>query len=208
MAKPCQAHVRGWDGSAGGRGGRGVGVGPRSRREARTGEPQGRAGQSRPGQDVGGVARAPGRWWWWWGGGGRWGGRMGPCLESGGKGRGQAVTVMGLWHEEDGGGALHLAGVAGERASHTGARCRRLLRLSGGLRTQASQRQKRGARRGPDLVRDGWARRTAPETKVTTHQEQMSSLGCDMAAGTWWDGEWWLAARVAEISRGPRRARM
>ena len=130
------------------------------------------------------------------------------CLESGGKGRGQAVTVMGLWHEEDGGGALHLAGVAGERASHTGARCRRLLRLSGGLRTQASQRQKRGARRGPDLVRDGWARRTAPETKVTTHQEQMSSLGCDMAAGTWWDGEWWLAARVAEISRGPRRARM
>lgn len=167
-----------------------------------------RAGQGRPGQ---------GRTWEGWpelqgigggGGGGAVGGGMGPGLESGGKGRGQAVTVMGLWHEEDGGGALHLAGVAGERASHTGARCRRLLRLSGGLRTQASQRQKRGARRGPDLVRDGWARRTAPETKVTTHQEQMSSLGCDMAAGTWWDGEWWLAARVAEISRGPRRARM
>ena len=30
----------------------------------------------------------------------------------------------------------------------------------------------------------GWARRTAPETKVTTHQEQMSSLGCDMAGGS------------------------
>lgn len=116
------------------------------------------------------------------------------------------MTVMGLWHEEDGGGALHLAGVAGERASHTGARCRRLLRLSGGLRTQASQRQKRGARRGPHLVRDGWARRTAPETKVTTHQEQVSSLGCDMAGGSGWDGGWWLGARVAEISRGPRRA--
>lgn len=74
MAKPCQAHVRGWDGSAGGRGGRGVGMGPRSRREARTGEPQGRAGQARPGQDVGGVAQAPGHWWWWWGGavGGGW----------------------------------------------------------------------------------------------------------------------------------------
>ena len=104
--------------------------------------------------------------------------------------------------------SIHLGGVAGERASHTGARCCRLLRLSGGLRTQASQRQKRGPRWGPDLVRDGWAPLTAPETKVTTHQEQMSSLGCDMAGGTRWDGEWWLAARVAEISQGPRRAPM
>ena len=52
MAKPCQAHVRGWDGSAGGRGGRGVGMGPRSRREARTGEPQGRAGQSNGGRPL------------------------------------------------------------------------------------------------------------------------------------------------------------
>ena len=109
---------------------------------------------------------------------------MGPSLESGGKGRGQAVTVRVLWREEDGARALHLGGVAGERASHTGARCRRLLRLSGGLRTQASERHKRSARRGPDLVRDGRARRTAPETKVTTHQEQMSSLGCDMAGGS------------------------
>lgn len=161
-----------------------------------------RAGQARPGQ---------GRTWEGWPelqgvGGGAGAGADGSEPGVGGKGRGQAVTVMGLWHEEDGGGALHLAGVAGERASHTGARCRRLLRLSGGLRTQASQRQKRGPRWGPDLVRDGWAPLTAPETKVTTHQEQMSSLGCDMAGGTRWDGEWWLAARVAEISRGPRRA--
>lgn len=56
MAKPCQAHVRGWDGSAGGRGGRGVGVGPRSRREARTGEPQGRAVQARAGPVRGGPS--------------------------------------------------------------------------------------------------------------------------------------------------------
>ena len=69
-----------------------------------------REGQGSPGQ---------GRTWEGWpelqgvgggGGGGGSGGGVGPGLESGGKGRGQAVTVMGLWHEEDGGGALHSFG--------------------------------------------------------------------------------------------------
>ena len=67
-----------------------------------------RAGQGRPGQ---------GRTWEGWpelqgvgGGAGGGRGRMGQSLESGGKGRGQAVTVLGLWHEEDGGGALHSFG--------------------------------------------------------------------------------------------------
>ena len=145
VAKPCQAQVRGRDGSAGGRGGRGVGVGLWSRREARAGERQGRAGQARAGRVRGGASST-----------GMAAGGMGPSLASGGKGRGQAVTVRVLWREEDGARALHLGGVAGERASHTGARCRRLLRLSGGLRTQASERQKRSARWGPELVRDGW----------------------------------------------------
>ena len=56
VAKPCQAQVRGRDGSAGGRGGRGVGVGLWSRREARAGERQGRAGQARAGRVRGGQS--------------------------------------------------------------------------------------------------------------------------------------------------------
>ena len=56
VAKPCQAQVRGRDGSAGGRGGRGVGVGLWSRREARAGERQGRAGQARAGRVRGGPS--------------------------------------------------------------------------------------------------------------------------------------------------------
>lgn len=50
-------------------------------------------------------------------------------------------------------------------------------------RTQAREREKRSARWGPEPVHDGWAHRTDPDTKVTAHQEQMSSLGCDMAGG-------------------------
>lgn len=87
-------------------------------------------------------------------------------------------------------------------------RCHRLLRLGGGLglwaeaRTQASEGQKRSASAswGPDPVRDGWAHRTAPETKVTTHQEGVSSLGVTLLGPQGGMGRGWLGAQVAVIS--------
>lgn len=54
-------------------------MGLRSPREARTGERQGRAGRVRDGPGLQGHG----------------GGEMGPSLQSGGNGRGQAVTVRG-----------------------------------------------------------------------------------------------------------------
>lgn len=131
---------------------------------------------------------------------------MGPSLGSGGRGRGQAVTLRGLWREGGGGRARRVGGLAAERACHPGARCRRLLRLGGGLglralaRTLASEPQKRSARRGPDPVGTAWAHRPAPETQVPTHQDQMSSLGCAIAGGSGWDGGWWLAAGMPGVS--------
>lgn len=64
------------------------------------------------------------------------------------------------------------------------------LWLRAEARTQASEGQKRSASAswGPDPVRDGWAHRTAPETKVTTHQEGVSSVGGDTAGASGWDG--------------------
>lgn len=55
-------------------------------------------------------------------------------------------------------------------------------------RTRASEPQKWSARRGPDPVGTGWAHRPAPETQVSTHQEQTSSLGCAIAEDSGWDG--------------------
>ena len=119
------------------------------------------------------------------------------------------MTVRGLWREEGGGRALHLGGVAGEPGRATPVRG--ATGCSGSAagwgsgrrlgRTQAKDRNGVPVpAEGPDPVRDGWAHRTAPETKVTTHQEGVSSLGVTLLGPQGGMGRGWLGAQVAVIS--------